>query len=94
MDALLDEGLRAAIYFLEKNGEFFPFGVTMSPSCEIIHTQGWTGDEHPPSQEVIDVLLHGFAAGAERGEYKIRQSVMPEMARSTMPVAMRESIDL
>ena len=70
MDTLLDEGLRAAIYFLQKNGEFFPFGVTMSPSCRITHVQGWTGDEHPLSKEVIDVLLRGFTAGAERGEYK------------------------
>ncbi len=63
MDALLDESLRAAIYFLEKNGEFFPFGVNMSADGKIRHAQGYTGDEHPPSQEVIDILLMGLKQG-------------------------------
>ena len=31
IDALPDEGLQATIQFLEKNGEFFPFGITMVP---------------------------------------------------------------
>jgi hypothetical protein len=70
MDALLDESLQVAIHFLEKNGEFFPFGVTMSRAGEIAHTQGWTGDECPPSQELIDLLLRGFVSGAARGDYK------------------------
>ncbi len=32
VDALLDESLTTAVYFLEKNGEFFPFAITMSSS--------------------------------------------------------------
>lgn len=70
MDALLDEGMQTAIHFLEKNGEFFPFGVTMAPDGSLAHAQGYTGDECPPSQEVIDLLLRGFNTGAASGDYK------------------------
>lgn len=70
MDALLNEGLQTAIRFLEKNGEFFPFGVTMKPDGSIAHVQGYTDDECPPSQEVIDLLLRGFKTGATSGNYK------------------------
>lgn len=55
---------------LTKHREFFPFGGTMSADGEIHHTGGWTGDEHPPSTEVIELLERGFRAGAQRGEYK------------------------
>ena len=70
MDALLNEGLQTAIHFLEKSGEFFPFGVSMTADGEISHNQGWAGDERPPSQELIDLLLRGFAERAEHGEIK------------------------
>ena len=70
MDALLDEALNTASYFLEKNGEFFPFGVTMSPNGKINHVEGYTGDEQPPSQEVIDLLLAGMKQGAGKGDYR------------------------
>ena len=70
MDSMLDEALRVAVHFLEKNGEFFPFGVTMAPDGTINHTQGYTGDECPPSQEVIDLLLRGFQASAAAGACK------------------------
>ena len=70
MDALLDEGLQVAVHFLETNGEFFPFGVTMARDGSVAHTQGYTGEEQPPSQEVIDLLLRGFQTGASSGDYK------------------------
>jgi hypothetical protein len=70
MDTLLDEALRVAVYFLEKNGEFFPFGVTMTRGGKIAHAQGYTGDEQPPSQLVIDLLLHGMRQGASNGDYR------------------------
>lgn len=55
---------------LAKHREFFPFGGTMSADGEIAHTDGWTGDEHPPSTEVIELLEKAFQTGAVRGEYK------------------------
>jgi hypothetical protein len=70
MDALLDEALNAATYLLNKNGEFFPFGVTMSPNGKTNHVMGYTGEEQPGSQELIDLLLAGFLQGARKGEYR------------------------
>lgn len=70
MDTLLDEGLKVAIRFLENNGEFFPFGVTMAPDGTVAHAQGYSGDERPPSQEIIELLLRGFKNGAATGDYK------------------------
>ena len=69
MDTLLDEGLQTAIHFLANNGEFFPFGVTMAPDGTVAHVQGYTGDDCPPSQELIDLLLRGFKSGAASGDY-------------------------
>jgi hypothetical protein len=42
----------------------------MSTEGEIVHHQGWTGDECPPSQELIDLLLRGFADRAVSGGCK------------------------
>ena len=70
MDTLLDESLQVAIHFLEKSGEFFPFGVAMTPEGTVSQIQGYSGDECPPSQEVIALLLRGFKSAAASGEYK------------------------
>ncbi len=70
MNALLDEGLRIAAHLLEKNGEFFPFGVTISTDGKINHVQGYTGEDYPPSQDLINLLLNGFLAGAKSGDYR------------------------
>ena len=42
----------------------------MAPDGSVAHTQGYTGDEHPPSQEVIDLLMRGLKSGAASGDYK------------------------
>jgi hypothetical protein len=55
---------------LARHHEFYPFGGTMALSGEIAHTGGWTGEEHPPSAEIIALLEGGFRDGAARGEYK------------------------
>jgi hypothetical protein len=34
----------------------------------IAHVGGWTGQEHPPSQELVDVINAGLRERAERGE--------------------------
>jgi len=66
---LLNAALEAAISLLEKNGEFYPIGATMSPSGEINFAAGYDGKEYPSSQDLIDLLLAGFRQGAENGEY-------------------------
>ena len=69
LDPLLDEAVTVARYFLEKNSEFFPFGVVLADSGAITHVEAWTGPEHPPSEEVIALLMDGFRRGAKEGEY-------------------------
>ena len=70
LDPLLDDALQAACHFLEKNGEFFPFGVVLTADGARRHVEGWTGTEQPPPAEVIDLLLRGFRHGAARLEYR------------------------
>jgi hypothetical protein len=55
---------------LARHREFYPFGGTMSASGEIAHMGGWTGDEHPPSEEIVALLEDGFREGAVQGRYK------------------------
>ena len=70
MDALLDEGIKVAGYLLEKNSEFFPFAVVMTTGGEVKHIQGWTGEEQPPSMELINLILSGLKRSAQAGEYR------------------------
>lgn len=55
---------------LSQHGEFFPFGATMDPQGNTAVVAGHTGDEQPPSQEVIDLLVSGFRDQAAKGEVK------------------------
>ena len=42
---------------LAKNGEFYPYGVLLTSDGDGERLGGWTGDEHPLSDEVLLVLL-------------------------------------
>jgi hypothetical protein len=64
LDSLLNEACQLAIYFLERNREFYPFGVVLSSGGEIRHVQGHTGSEYPPSAEVISLLESALAEQA------------------------------
>lgn len=55
---------------LSKHGEFFPFGSSMDPASKISMDGAQTGDEHPPSQELIDLLAQSYAQRAEAGELR------------------------
>jgi hypothetical protein len=55
---------------LEKYGEFIPFAAAMSLSGEISSVGGDIGNEHPPSQEMIDFLTDVFQRQALAGELK------------------------
>lgn len=45
---------------LEKYGEFFPFGASMDLNGQITHAMASTGEERPPSSELISMLIEGF----------------------------------
>lgn len=59
LDDLLNAALPFAQQMLEKNGEFYPYGVGVHLDGEVAMLAGWTGDEHPPSNEVLSVLVDG-----------------------------------
>ena len=70
LDALLDDLLGFAQAQLAKCGEFFPFGGKVDAAGGISHVQGWTEDERPPSQQLIDLLVIGLRMQAQRREIR------------------------
>jgi hypothetical protein len=69
-EELLGSVMPFATELLEKYREFFPFGATMSPQGVISHDGAWTGEEQPPSSEVIELLTRAFHQQAANGELK------------------------
>src|SRR5437867_8720804 len=55
-EKLLDSLLPFAEKMLQQHREFFPFGGRMAPDGTITHEGAHSGTEHPPSQELIDLL--------------------------------------
>lgn len=70
LDSLLDPLLTFAQDMLRKHGEFYPFAASMSTEGQIRLVAGYEGSEHPPSQEVIDLLTNGLAAQASTGQIR------------------------
>ena len=70
LDELLNALYGAAREMLTKHGGFFPFGAWTDLNGEVALIGGYTGDEHPPSQEVIDIIIAGLKERAGKGEIK------------------------
>lgn len=70
----VEEIMNAWIVFakgmLAEHGEFYPYGAAMKFDGEIVSVAGDTGEEMPPSQEMIEILTNGFQQAAAKGEYK------------------------
>lgn len=81
LDLLLDPLLRFAQEMLRKQGEFLPFGGTITSEGQVSLTATDTGDERPPSQEVIELLASGMRAQATAGQ--IRAAAICYNARFT-----------
>jgi hypothetical protein len=83
----LEQLLSAAVPFAEqmlaKHGEFFPYGSSMNSNGKISAVAGYTGNEHPKSAEVIDLLRAGFRRDAEAG--KIRACAVVYDIRTVPP---------
>jgi hypothetical protein len=75
---------------LRKAGEFFPFAASMTTDGKVQSVGGYTGDEHPPSQEVIDLLIAAFQRDAAAG--KIRAAGICMDVR-TIPPGSNEKTD-
>jgi hypothetical protein len=69
-EALMNALVPVAEQLLSKYREFYPFGGTMSVDGKIAPSAGYTGEEHPDSQALIDVLEKAFRDGAKRQLYK------------------------
>jgi hypothetical protein len=61
--------LNFASTMLEKTGEFYPFGATLSPDGTVSATGGYNGEEHPQSQEIYQLLADAYRSGARTGEF-------------------------
>ena len=70
MDALLDALIRFAQEMLAKRGAFFPFAAAVTDTGAVEMVGGYTGEERPPSQAVIDLLYQGLADRARGGEIR------------------------
>lgn len=55
---------------LEKNGEFFPVAAVVTNDDSIEFVSAYSGNEQPPSQEVIDELKEALKTGWKESLYK------------------------
>jgi hypothetical protein len=70
MNEVLDDGVKAAIHFLQQSREFFPFGVVKArQEAKAQHVYAWDGENgRPKSDELIDKLRMHFKESAARRE--------------------------
>ncbi|MFH1438445.1 MAG: hypothetical protein ABIJ56_22240 [Pseudomonadota bacterium] len=88
IDQLLNVLIALAQDLLAEHGEFIPFGASMSTDGEVNAAMAETGEEHPCSQEVFDVLTDGFRKAADEGA--IRAAGICLDVRTTPPGAVVE----
>lgn len=71
LDQLLQTLLTFAKIMLREHGEFYPFGAAMSSSGKITQVGArMEGDDHPPSEPLIDLLTETFKRQAGRGQLR------------------------
>ena len=94
-EELMNTILPMAKKLLSEHGEFFPVGGAMQLDGSIAAVATFDGDEHPPSQKVIDSLMEAFRAGAKQKKYKATalvydiRTVPPGATEKTDAVAIR-----
>jgi hypothetical protein len=70
LDSLLNGLLPFAQEMLKRYGEFYPFAQAVTSEGEMVALATYTGDEHPPSQQVIEELVTALRADAVEGRYR------------------------
>ena len=94
VEALMNEWVVFAKRMLSEHGEFHPYGAAMKFDGEIISIAGHTGEEMPPSQELIELLRIGFQQEAANGEYKATalfydvRTTLPNSTQKTDAIAV------
>lgn len=54
---------------LEKAGDFYPFGATLSPQGVVSPVGGYNGEEHPAPVEIYKLLGDAFTSATASGQY-------------------------
>ena len=54
---------------LEKAGDFYPFGATLTPHGSISAAGGHNGEDRPQPQEIYRLLAGAFSSGVRAGEF-------------------------
>lgn len=71
LNELLNTLLPMAQMLLEKQGEFYPIGAIRLSDGEVRHVGAKIeGDDHPPSQSLIDLLTESFQKEAAAGKLR------------------------
>jgi hypothetical protein len=70
LEQLLNVVLEFAHKMLNEHGEFFPFGSSMDLNSKITMDGAATGEDRPPSQELVDLLSRAYAQRAAAGELR------------------------
>jgi hypothetical protein len=71
LNELLNALLPMAQMLLAKQGEFYPIGAIMLSDGELRHVGGQIeGNDHPPSQDLIDLLTETFRKEATKGKLR------------------------
>ena len=71
LNELLNTLLSMAQMLLKKQGEFYPIGAIMLSDGEVRHVGAKVeGDDHPPSQSLIDLLTASFQKEAAKGKLR------------------------
>jgi hypothetical protein len=69
-DQLLNVLLPHAQELLKKYGEFYPFAASLTTDGQVELHAGYSGEEKPPSQEIIDLLVEGLRSEAQEGRFR------------------------
>jgi hypothetical protein len=83
MDSLLDALLPFAKQMLGEHGEFYPYAATLDSSGNLQMVATHTGEEHPDSSQLIELLYEGLVQQASTGE--IRAAAVCADVRVTPP---------
>ena len=82
---------------LERAGEFYPFGATLSPQGEVSAVGGYNGEENPVPTEIYKLLAGEFESGASSGKFlgvALAANVnVPPGYESPFPDALRVHIE-
>jgi hypothetical protein len=70
MDLLLNEGISTALHFIEKRGEFYPFGVVKTKFGEIRHVQVLGEATSATPNSASDSLRTSLKKGGAAGDYE------------------------